>query len=110
MINVLKPEAVRKILELKDKVVVGEEIKSLFTHMYVFKELGYSKPTLIQKWKVKNSDLAIQETVCSNLEKNFKCLKIQITIVVITLNFLAFPTIYNDKLEETISNWSFQRY
>ena len=49
MINVLKPEAVRKILELKDKVVVGEEIKSLFIHMYVFKELGYSKPTLIQK-------------------------------------------------------------
>ena len=28
-----KPEIVKKIMELKDKVVVGEEIKSLCTHI-----------------------------------------------------------------------------
>ena len=33
-INALKkPEIVKKIMELKDKVVVGEEIKSLCTHI-----------------------------------------------------------------------------
>ena len=33
-LNVLKkPEIVKKIIELKDKVVVGEEIKSLCTHI-----------------------------------------------------------------------------
>ena len=33
-INALKkPEIVKKIMELKDKVVVGEEIKSLRTHI-----------------------------------------------------------------------------
>ena len=28
-----KPEIVKRIIELKDKVVVGEEIKSLCTHI-----------------------------------------------------------------------------
>ena len=33
-INALKkPEIVKRIIELKDKVVVGEEIKSLCTHI-----------------------------------------------------------------------------
>ena len=46
-INVLKkPEIVKRIIELKDKVVVGEEIRSLCTHI---KELTDSKSTFIEK-------------------------------------------------------------
>ena len=59
-INALKkPEIVKKIMELEDKVVVGEEIKSLYSYK---RTNGYSKSTLIQKWKVKYW-LAIQNTV-----------------------------------------------
>ena len=37
-INALKkPETVKKIIELKDKVVGGEEIKSLCTHVRVIR-------------------------------------------------------------------------
>ena len=44
-INALKkPEIVKKIMELKDEVVVGQEIKSLCTHIEV---LTYSKSTFI---------------------------------------------------------------
>ena len=46
-INALKkPEIVKRIIELKDKVVVGEEIRSLCTHI---KELTDSKSTFIEK-------------------------------------------------------------
>ena len=75
-INALKkPEIVKKIMELKDKVVVGEEIKSLRTHI---KELTDTVNQLLSKNKRLNSDLAIQKTVCGNLEKNVKSLEIQI--------------------------------
>ena len=49
-INALKkPEIVKRIIELKDKVVVGEEIKSLHSYKRVN---GYSKSTFIEKWKI----------------------------------------------------------
>ena len=47
-INALKkPEIVKKIMKLKDKVVVGEEInESLYSHEGINR---YSKSTFIQK-------------------------------------------------------------
>ena len=46
-INALKkPEIVKRIIELKDKVVVGEEIKSLCTHI---KELTDTVNQLLSK-------------------------------------------------------------
>ena len=75
-INALKkPEIVKRIIELKDKVVVGEEIKSLCTHI---KELTDTVNQLLSKNERLNSDLAIQKTVCGNLEKKFKSVEMQI--------------------------------
>ena len=51
-----KTEIVEKIIELKDKVVVGEEIKSLCTHI---KELTDTVNQLLSKNEQLNSDLAI---------------------------------------------------
>ena len=46
-INALKkPEMVKRIIELKDKVVVGEEIESLFSYK---RDNRYSKSTFIEK-------------------------------------------------------------
>ena len=57
-INALKkPEIVKKIQELKDKVVVGEEIKSLCAHI---KELTDTVNQLLSKNERLNSNLAIQ--------------------------------------------------
>ena len=65
-INVLKkPEIVKKIIELKDKVVVGEEIKSLFS----YKKLTDTVNQLLSKNERLNSDLAIQKTVWKPGEK-----------------------------------------
>ena len=48
-INALKnPEIVKRIIELKDKLVVGEEIKSLCTHI---KELTDTVNQIYQKMK-----------------------------------------------------------
>ena len=59
-INALKkPEIVKKIKELKDKVVVGEEIKSLCAHL---KELTDIVNQLLSKSERLNSNLAIQNT------------------------------------------------
>ena len=76
-INALKkPEIVKRIIELKDKVVVGEEIKSLCTHI---KEWTDTVNQLLSKNERLSSDLAIQKTVCGNLEKKFKSMEIQIS-------------------------------
>ena len=73
-INALKKsEIVKRIIELKDKVVVGEEIKSLCTHI---KELTDTVNQLLSKNKRSSSDLAIQKTACGNLEKKVKSLEI----------------------------------
>ena len=65
-INALKkPEIVKKIIELKDKVVVGEEIKSLFS----YKKLTDTVNQLLSKNERLNSDLAIQKTVWKPGEK-----------------------------------------
>ena len=53
-------------MTLKDKVVVGEEIKSLCTHM---KELIDTVNQLLSKNERLNSDLAIQKTMSGNVEK-----------------------------------------
>ena len=46
-INALKkPEMVKRIIELKDKVVVGEEIESLYSYK---RDNRYSKSTFIEK-------------------------------------------------------------
>ena len=72
-INALKkPEIVKKIIELKDKLVVGEEIKSLCTHI---KELTDTVNQLLSKNERLNNDLTIQKTVCGNLEKKLKAWK-----------------------------------
>ena len=52
-----KTEIVKKIIELKDKVVVGEEIKSLCTHI---KELTDTVNQLLSKNERLNNDLAIK--------------------------------------------------
>ena len=60
-INALKkPEIVKRIIELKNKVVVGEDIKSLCTHI---KELRDTVNQLLSKNERLSSDLAIQKTV-----------------------------------------------
>ena len=53
-------------MTLKDKVVVGEKIKSLCTHI---KELIDTVNQLLSKNERLNSDLAIQKTMCGNVEK-----------------------------------------
>ena len=76
-INALKkPEIVKNIMELKDKVKAGEEIKSLCTHI---KELTDTVNQLLSKNERLKSDLAIQKTLCGNLEKKVKSLEIQVS-------------------------------
>ena len=76
-INALKKaEIVKKTLDLKDEVVVGEEIKSLCCQM---KKLTDTANQLLSKNEILNSDLVIQKTACCNLEKKFKSLEIQIS-------------------------------
>ena len=76
-VNTLKKtEIVKKTMELKDKVVVGEEKKSLCTHI---KELTDTINQLLSKNERLNGDLAIQKTGCGNLEKKVKRLEIQIS-------------------------------
>ena len=70
-----KSEIVKRITELKDKVVVGEKIKSLCIYI---KELTDTVNQLLSKNERLSSDLAIQKTVCGNLEKKVKTLEIQI--------------------------------
>ena len=105
-INTLKkPEILKKTMELKDNVVVGEEIKSLCTYI---KELTVTVNQLLSKNERINSDLAIQKTVCGNLEEKFKSLEIQISKDEQynrrnCIEFSGIPnTINGDKLEETI--------
>ena len=105
-INALKkPEIVKRIIELKDKVVVGEEIKSLCTHI---KELTDTVNQLLSKNERLSSDLAIQKTVCGNLEKKVKSLEIQISKDEKynrhnCVEFSGIPdTINDDNLEDTI--------
>ena len=71
-----KPEIVKKIMELKDNVVVGEEIMSLCTHV---KELTDTVNQLLSKNERLNSDLAIQKTEFGNLGRKVKGLEIQIS-------------------------------
>ena len=52
-----KKQIVKKIIELKDKVVVGEEVKSLCTHI---KELTDTVNQLLSKNERLNNDLAIK--------------------------------------------------
>ena len=75
-INALKkPEIVKKIMELKDKVVIGEEIISLYIHI---KELKDTVNQLFAKNERLNSHLAVQITVLGKLQKKLKSLEIQI--------------------------------
>ena len=76
-INALKkPEIVKKIMKLRDKVIVGEEIKSVCTHR---KELTDIVNQFLSRNKRLNSDVAIQNTVCGNLEKKVKSMETQIS-------------------------------
>ena len=89
-INALKkPEIVKKVTELKDKFVVGEEMKSLCTHI---KELSDTLNQLLSKNERSNSDLAIQKTVLVTWRKKFKAWKFRYqrksnTVVIIALIF-----------------------
>ena len=75
-INALKkPEIVKKIMELKDKVVIGEKIISLYIHI---KELKDTVNQLFAKNERLNSHLVVQMTVLGKLEKKLKSLEIQI--------------------------------
>ena len=105
-INALKkPEIEKKFMELKDKVVVDEEIKSLCTQI---KELRDTVNQLLSKNERLNSDLAIQKTLCGNLEKKVKSLVTQISLDEQynrrnCIEFSDIPdTINDDKLEDTI--------
>ena len=104
-INALKkPEKGKKIIELKNKVVVGEEIKRLCTHI---KELTDTVNQVLSKNERLSSDLAIQKTVCGNLEKKVKRLEIQISKDEQynrrnCVEFSGIPDIINDdNLEDT---------
>ena len=56
-INALKkPDIVKKVLKLKDKIVVAEEIKSHCTNI---KELTYTVSQLLSKNERLNTDLTI---------------------------------------------------
>ena len=96
-INALKkPKIVKRIIELKCKVVVDEEIKSLRTHI---KELTDTVNQLLSKNERLSGDLAIQKTVFGNLEKKFKSLESRYrrtssTIAIIALNFPALLTLW----------------
>ena len=104
-INALKkPEKGKKIIELKNKVVVGEEIKRLCTHI---KELTDTVNQVLSKNERLSSDLAIQKTVCGNLEKKVKRLEVQISKdeqynCRNCVEFSGIPDIINDdNLEDT---------
>ena len=104
-INALKkPEKGKKIIELKNKVVVGEEIKRLCTHI---KELTDTVNQVLSKNERLSSDLAIQKTVCGNLEKKVERLEIQISKDEQynrrnCVEFSGIPDIINDdNLEDT---------
>ena len=104
-INALKkPEKGKRIIELKNKVVVGEEIKRLCTHI---KELTDTVNQVLSKNERLSSDLAIQKTVCGNLEKKVKRLEIQISKDEQynrrnCVEFSGIPDIINDdNLEDT---------
>ena len=105
-INTLnKQEIVKMIIELKDKVVVGEEIKSLCNHI---KELTNTVNQLLSKNERLNRDLAIQTYVCGNLAKKVKSPEIQISKdeQCNRCNFIEFSgipdTINDDTLEEAL--------
>ena len=105
-INALKkPEIVKRIIELKDKVVVGEEIRSLCTHI---KELTETVNQLLSKNERLTNDLAIQKPVCGNLEKKVKSLEIPISKDeqynrCNCIEFFGIPYTFNDdNLEDTI--------
>ena len=68
----MKPEIVKKILELKDKLAVGKEIKSLCTHI---KKLMDTVNQILSKNERLNSDLAVQKSICGHLEKKIKVWK-----------------------------------
>ena len=74
--NLKKPEIVKKIMELKDKLVFGEEIQSLCTHS---KGLADTVNQLLSSTEISNSDFAIRKTVCGNLEEKVKSLETQIS-------------------------------
>ena len=75
-INALnKPEIVKKIMELKDKVVIGEKIVSLYIHI---KELKDTVNQLFAKNERLNCHLVVQMTVLGKLEKKLKSLEIPI--------------------------------
>ena len=74
--NLKKPEIVKKIMELKDKLVFGEEIQSLCTHS---KELADTVNQLLSSTEILNSDSAIRKTVCGNLGEKGKSLETQIS-------------------------------
>ena len=57
-------------------VVLGEEIKSLCTHV---KELTDTVNQLLSTNERLKSDLAVQKTECGNLERKVKGLEIQIS-------------------------------
>ena len=104
-INALKkPEKGKRIIELKNKVAVGEEIKRLCTHI---KELTETVNQLLSKNERLSSDLAIQNTVCGNMEKKVKRLEIQISKDEQynrrnCVEFSGIPDIINDdNLEDT---------
>ena len=84
----------KRIIELKHKVVVGEEIKSLCTHI---KDLTDTVNQLLSKNERLSSDLAIQKTVVT-WRKRLKAWKSRFrrmssTTVIIALNFLASLTL-----------------
>ena len=102
-----KPEIVERIVELKDKVVVGEEIKCLCTHI---NELTDTINQLLSKNLRLSNGLTIQNARCCKLEKKFKSLEFQIlkNQQYNCHNCVEFSgisvTINNDKLEEKIIN------
>ena len=68
-----KPEIVKKVIELKDKVVLGEEIR---VYVLMQKKLTNTVNQRLSKNERLNSDLDIQTNVCGNLEKMVKSLEI----------------------------------
>ena len=100
-INALKkPEIVKKIMELKDKVLDKESL-------YSYKEINGDSKSKNERW---NSDLAIQKTVsvCGNLGKKVKSLEIQISKdeqfnCGNCIEFSSIPdSVNDDKLEEIL--------
>ena len=74
--NLKKSEIVKKIMEIKDELVFGEEIQSICTHS---KELADTVNQLLSSTEISNRDFAIRKTVCGNLEEKVKSLETQIS-------------------------------